>query len=1016
MPGQSGPGADQSSVPTALLYLIILILACMLPVGHAAAAEDDSRGTAEFDHAYWKARDGLPGQVSALAQTTDGFLWMATGRTLYRFDGTTFEPFRLPDGERFPRVRALAAHPDGSLWAGLDLGGLVRIHEGKTHRFAEDAGVPAGAILGLAVDQHGDLIATMAGAVVTGSERGWRTQPLRSDTGSPDIRVVMVDRDGGAWAGGPTLWHRAPGQDRFVLSPEPVSGVSAMAQAPDGGIWVAESSSGTIFPLDPRNPGDGRRPALVQAADALVFDVDGGLWIGTPGDGLRYAAEPRAAAGQSPPAPAGVDALSGEVVGSALRDREQSLWFGTNGGLDRLRRSDLAGVGFPAAAYNFALAIDATGVLWAGSMNRHALRLAGNRLTSTPVPPPITVAATSAQGGVWLAGPGGFWRSRGAAIERVMGLPDGIGPPAIVRAVVETSDGDLWASIDRHGLYRWRRGTWTLQPVRGERDTQRMPVRALLGDDGRAWFGFRDNLLASVDQGQVRYWGPQHGLDVGHVTALLQAGPRFWVGGTQGLGMFDGERFVPMRFADGFRISGLHGLVATATGELWLHGNEGLARIDAQQLERFGQDASYRVRPSPVGPLEPLADDLRQLRPLPTTVAGEDGKLWIATSTGVRRADPGTYVAAATAPIAHVAGLHADDGPVHTRPGAVLPPLPRRVVIGYTAAALRSPELLRFRYRLRGYDEDWHSPDTAREASYIGLPPGRYVFEVAAAYGDGPWSALDSTHFEIPPALHQTRQFIVLCATALLLVLWMAYRVRVRYLASALRARLEVQHLERERIARELHDTLLQSVQGLILRFQAASNALAHDEPARRSLELALEQADQVMVEGRDRVVDLRSPAKRSGGIFDALAAFGDELAAVHGTRFRALSQASLPALPDAVEEEIFRIAKEALANAFQHAQAREIEIELLSDRDGIRLRVRDDGVGMPERMFQQRGRAGHWGLIGMRERAERIGARFQIWSREGSGTEVDLCLPWGSLETHARSMPGWLRWFRRRS
>jgi signal transduction histidine kinase/ligand-binding sensor domain-containing protein len=983
--------------------MVLVWQAFALPL---AGVANDDRELLDFEHTEWKARHGLPGQVSELAQTTDGYLWLATGQTLYRFDGLTFERIRTTEGESFPRVMALAAHPDGSLWVGLVRGGLVRLSNGETTSFGVAQGVPQGVTYDLAIGDDGIVVAAIADQLLIGGKHGWMVQTLAGAAGNPAIRRVLVDRDGGAWAGGARLWYRAPGAADFLPSAVAVHGVAALAQAPDGGVWAAESASATVFPVTSTAAGSALARRHPYLPSAMVFDLDGGLWMGTTGDGIRYIPSPGSDRDVHTTGFTGAEGLSGEVVGAALRDREGNLWFGTNAGLDRFRQPDLVKAGFPGSAYNFALAVDAEGALWAGSMNRNAMRLANRDLATSPVVPPITVAHRNLDGGVWLAGPNGFWKSRGAEIERLMDLPPGVDAPAVVRAVVDDGKGRLWASIHEHGLYRWQAGAWSQEPVRGPLPSQRMPVRAVLDRAGHPWFGYRDNLLVSLQDGQVLRWGPEDGLGVGHVTALLVTESRFWVGGTEGLSLFDGTAFIPMRFAEGFRISGLHGLVKTVTGELWLHGNDGLFRIESDQIARFIEDPSSPVSPKRLGPIEPLADDVWQVRPLPTAQSGTDGTIWIATSVGVRRADPRRVAAGAAPPPAHVVSLRADDGPIRTEPRVVLPALARQVAIAYTAPGLRAPETLRFRYRLRGYDDAWHHPGSAREATFIGLPPGRYDFELSAAYGDGPWSTPDSIQFEIPPAVHQTWQFMALCTAAAVLLLWLAYRARVRHIAAGMRSHLEVQHRERDRIARELHDTLLQGVQGLMLRLQAAVNSLPANEPARKAIELALDQADQV--------IDLRVPRLRPGGLLDALTALGGELSAVHGVRFQAIGQGTFASLPPMVEEELFRIAQEALVNAFRHADARGIELELTSDREGMRLRIRDDGAGMAPGVVRESGRAGHWGVIGMRERAGKIGARLQIWSREGSGMEVDVCLPWTRLPGHVRSNRDWFRWLKR--
>lgn len=1015
MSGRNARKSGREDPRDAVLRLAAtLLLAGFLSVLPSLAFPSESRGLSGFEHTNWTDSEGAPGQVSNLAQTTDGYLWLATGGTLFRFDGLLFERFGTAGYDPFPEVSALAAHPDGSLWIGLRWGGLLRLSNGRTSAFGPAQGLPAGVPYDLAVDSNGIVVAAIGDRLVTGSEEGWRIHAPAGIEGNPTIRNVLVDRAGGAWAGGARLWYRPPGHAEFSPSAVPVHGVTALAQAPDGTVWAAESTSGTIQPVTPSRAEPISAARYPHPAAAMVFDQDGGLWIGTTGAGVHYAPTPGVDAGPAPPALAALEGISGKAVGSVLTDREGNLWFGTNAGLDRFRKSDLIKVGFPDSAYNLALAIDSGGAVWAGSMSQNAMRLEGGDLATFAVPHPITVAYRNPDGHVWLAGPSGFWRSRGADIEHIMDLPEGVDPSSVVRAVVEDGQGQLWASIDQHGLFRRHAGAWSQEPAHGVLPSQKMPVRAVMDRDGTPWFGYRDNLLVNLRDGHAHRWGPREGLTVGHVTSLLFADSGLWVGGSRGLSFFNGESFVPMRFAGGYHPSGIHGMVRTVTGELWLHGNEGLFRLEADQVQSFLKNPSHQVRPRALGPLEPLAGDLRQVRPLPTALASDDGNIWVATSVGVRSIDPRRLATAQAPPPAHVVSVRADDGPLQTRSGAVLPVLVRRVVIAYTATGLKTPEMLRFRHRLRGHDDAWSQPVSGREVAYIGLPPGLYVFELSAAYGDGPWSPPGTMQFEIPPALHQTTLFIALCAAAAVLLLWFAFRLRVRHIERAMNARLEERHRERDRIARELHDTLLQSVHGLMLRFQAASNRLPADEPARKALELALDQAEEVMIEGRDRVIDLRVPQHHTGELAQSLAAIGTELAAVHGVQFQATTRGESPTLPPEVEKELLLIAREGLINAFRHANANRIDLETCGDAGGMRLRIRDDGGGMPAAVILGKGRAGHWGVIGMRERAEVIGAHLEIRSRQGSGTEVDINLPREHLRRHVRAARGWRRWFRR--
>lgn len=405
-----------------------------------------------------------------------------------------------------------------------------------------------------------------------------------------------------------------------------------------------------------------------------------------------------------------------------------------------------------------------------------------------------------------------------------------------------------------------------------------------------------------------------------------------------------------------------------------------------------------------------LLDD-RQQHKMPTIIAGRDGHLGVARRNGVRRVDSLQVATQEAPPHPHIVSVRADDSDPRLAKDATLPPLTQKIAIAYTATGPKYPENLVFRYRLIGSGHQWEGSGTAREVSYFGLSPGEYFFELEAAYGGGIWSKPTSTAFVVQPALHQTKGFIVTCALAACLVLTLVYQLRVRHLTAALRIRLEEPNLERERLARELHDTLLQSVQGLMFRFQAAARYLPESEAARREIESALDQADEVMVEARDRITRLRLREPRSGELLQALVTAGHELAEVHGVRFRSIAQGKLWPLGVSIEVEIFRIAREALINAFRHASANEVELEMTSDRSGLRLRVRDNGKGIPLTVLQRRGCCGHWGLAGMRERAEKIGARFELWSQDGAGTEIEIFLPRKGGQKKNTVRRGWRRW-----
>jgi signal transduction histidine kinase len=338
-------------------------------------------------------------------------------------------------------------------------------------------------------------------------------------------------------------------------------------------------------------------------------------------------------------------------------------------------------------------------------------------------------------------------------------------------------------------------------------------------------------------------------------------------------------------------------------------------------------------------------------------------------------------------PPVHIEAIHGDGRHYLTARPVTLQPRTRNVQIEYTALNLAIPERVRFRYKLEGAEQQWQEAGTRRQALYNNLPPGAYRFRVMACNNDGVWNEAGTAYeFSIDPAFYQTRWFEAACAAAFLALLWGLYQYRLHQMARKFNIRLEERVNERTRIARELHDTLLQSFQGSMFRMQAALNLLPlRPEKAGEALDGAIARTEQAIAEGRNAIQDLRSEAATATDITQSLTTMGQELAtSQQGGRdpsmFRLTVEGERQALFPFLQDEIYRIAREVLTNAFQHAGASQIKAEIRYDARAFRLRIRDDGTGIDPRVLKQGKRAGHWGLPGIRERAKQIGARLDFW------------------------------------
>lgn len=962
------------------------------------------RRIGQFYHSRWTVKDGAPGQVSALAQTPDGFLWMASAAALYSFDGVHFRRFEPPDDHPFSSIQTLYVAPDGALWMGFIHGAVARLKDGQVTRYGEAQGLPLSQVVSFATDVQGDLWASTS---LRGVYRlnGSQWERIAEGWGLPSAehrgRAMFVDRDGALWlALANKVYYLEQHGRAFRDTGIAVKWASRMTQAPDGTLWVADPT-GPVRPigLPGGKPYPGAGSLEVQSA-GLLFDREGSLWVTSLGDGVRRIAHPEhwgerriSRLDEAGEPFTEKDGLSSDYTWPILEDREGNLWVGTSGGLDRFRHSTLVLAEFPRGSHDFAIAVGDDGALWAGTTNRPLMRLRDRTVDTFDIGAPILASYRDRDGQVWLGAENGLWRIQDDKPVRVADLP--APAPAYIHAMTKDAEGTLWVSLIGGGLFQLREGTWTSLEARAELRAQERIMVLATDAQGRVWLGQTQELLR-VEGKDVRRHGRADGLEVGIVTSL-SAGQRLWVGGQFGLAYFDGQRFHTLAVEDDEPLRGVSAIIELPDSSLWVHAVSGILHLSAKELARvLATPDSAALRCERFDFLDGLPARPTLLRPLPTAVRGTDGRLWFATSNGVVWIDPTRIFRNPLPPPVAIHAVRVDGQWLPPGPGPLtLREQTTNIEIDYTALSLSIPERVRFRYRLEGVDTAWQDVGGRREAYYSHLPPGNYRFQVLATNNDGVWNETGATlEFILPPAFFQTWWFRALCGAVVVVALWLLYLLRLRQVRARLRRLLEERHHERERIARELHDTLLQGVHGLVLRFQAASELVPEGHPARVAMERSLERADQVLVEGRDRVMDLRTAMVDPGELSTVFTRLGEELGQGQPIAFQVVVEGTPTGLDPLVHDEVFHIGREALLNAFQHANARRIEVELTYDFTQLRLRVRDDGRGIEEAFLQAGGKPGHWGLSGMRERALKLGASLDLRGREKAGTEVELRVP----------------------
>lgn len=995
----------------------VFLVACgwLAFVSAAVAMDNRDRDLSQYYHTAWTVREGAPGQITALAQTADGYLWLGTQTGLYRFDGVRFERYRPQEGGDFPAssVSALYVPPSGGLWVGFRYGVASFVQHDRATHFAAPAGLPTATIYGMAATPDGRIWAATFQGLVFMSNGRWTLVP--ASMGLPGVRSrnLMVDREGRLWvATDHALSYLAPGADHFEVATRAVGRVNRMAEAPDGTLWVAEADGG-VRPAwapdgkDPRSAG----PSLEMPSAGLLFDRDGALWTPMLGDGLRRV--PRVgdlpgrvfnAADTSIQQFVERDGLSSDNLGAVMQDREGNIWLGGSRGLDRFRVSRLLPAPLPPGATDFALVpADAHGV-WVGTKNQPLTRVEAGDKNVIGFPEAITAASRNSDG-VWLGGPHGLWHVIDGRPLPFASLP--VDDYTGVQAIVGDGEGGAWVSLNRPGLYHYTEDSWSHDALAAVPNDP-SPLILMLDHQRRLWMGFARNTVIVRDGHHDTLLGPRQGLDVGNVTALFEDGDVVWAGGALGLAVVKGNT-VQAVATQGEPLRGISGLLRDHHGDFWINAAQGVVRIRSADVARMRDDARYAAPVTVFDSLDGLPGTPAQFRPLPTAVVAEDGRLWFATTSGIVSIDPDAVPRNRLAPPVSIRGMSTDAGNWPAKNSVALPARTERLSIAYTATSLTMPERVRFRYRMDGIDTHWRDAGTDREAVYTDPPPGHYVFRVSAANEDGVWNEDGaSVAITIAPAYYQTLWFAALCVAFLMFLAWLAFLFRMRRLEDELRARLHERHAERERIARELHDTLLQSIQGLNMRFQAIANRIPPDEPLRISMEGALDRVEESLVEARDRVRGLRAHASETTPLDVALHELARAYGSEHTVPVLVTVDADLDGLDMQARDELFGIAREAVHNAIIHADASRIDVVVEVRGGELFLHIRDDGRGIEESVLH-RGREGHWGLRGIRERAANMGGVAAFASCVVGGTEITVRVPVKSI------FPARPRWWHRR-
>ena len=1004
----------------------------------SASALDPTRTVSQYLHDSWGTERGLPGEsITAIAQTSDGYLWIGTDKGLVRFDGFNFQQFERTRADQIliGPVRTLLVDASDNLWILLQDTQVFRYHNGNLEL-----------ILGWTENGTTAMARATSGAVLFSSLAVGTT--TYSDNRFRTLSSAALLADAARVANSEAPDQRATPFSWFDRLEALTSAVISMAQTDDGRIWLGTERRG-LFYLQEGRVSNASNGGVDTKINCLLPLQNSELWVGTAKGVLHWNGTKLTSAGV-PSALLNLDVLS------ILRDRDSNIWVGTSRGLFRYNASGVSLlITHETTGPVAALFEDREGNIWIGSARGlELLRDSAFVTYSLPNLKTQSMGPVHADSGdrTWIAPiEGGLRWLKEDKSEMV--TADGIGND-VVYSITGTGRDDVWVGRQQGGLthLRYSGNSFTAKTYTQADGLAQNSVYALYRSrDGTIWSGTLSRGVSQLNNGHFTNYTTADGLAANTISSIAEgADGTMWFGTPSGLSALTKNGWRTYTVSEGLASQDVNCLLQDSNGVLWIGTAEGLAFFTAGHLKVpqvvpdslhepiFGlaEDKNgglwiataghvLQVKPASLLGSALSKTDIREyglsdgllstegVKRSQSVVVDSQGRVWFSTNRGLSVVNASRGTANSVPALVHIEAVSVDGNPVDPRAPIRLPAGDHRMTFRYVGLSLGNSDRVRYRYMLENFDHGWSQPVTSREATYGSLSAGTYRFRVMASNNSGVWNET-GTYFDfaIAPAYHQTTWFRVLLVLGFLSLLAGTYQLRVRQIAAQVRARMEERLEERERIARDLHDTLLQSVQGLILKFDAGTKKIPRSEPAREDLEKTLDHADEVLAEGRDRLRNLRSSTIPFGGLPTAFERVAEENSQDRDVTFKTVVEGRVLELHPMIREEAYSIGREAIVNALTHSNGRHVEVEITYDPKQFRLRVRDDGQGIDPEILEEGGRAGHWGLQGLRERAQKIGGQLKLWSRPETGTEVELIIPRASAYQTARdkSKKFWLR------
>jgi ligand-binding sensor domain-containing protein/signal transduction histidine kinase len=993
-----------------------VVIGCTVPV-HAL---DPKKTVSQYIYDHWGANNGFPGgAIYAISQSDDGYLWIGTERGLVRFDGTSFTLLQrpIPNSPPIGPIVGLLDDGKGNLWIRPESAGLLIYRDGKfKDAMAHSASYPL-ALTALSDDTEGGLILSSLSNNLLRFSHGEFNQILDRAEVPKFIISVAETRDHRVWMGTRNngLFYVDQGRASLASSILQNTKINALLPVTSEGLWSAGLWVGTdhgMFYWDGGKLAKRALPASFENAEVLtaIRDRDSNIWIGTNSGLIRISPSGVVALDQ-------VDGHAGNAVTALYEDRYGDIWSAGADGVQRIRDGTFTTFskeqGLP-STQNGPVFADSSGRIWFGPLSGGLYWMKEGhtgRIASAGLDHEVVYSIDGKNGEIWIGRQHGglsvLREEHGAFTVHTYNQADGLVEGTVV-SVLRRRTGAIWAGTARSGVSVLTDGSFQNYSTANGMSSNSVHSIAEAAD-GTIWVATA-NGLDSFTNGHWFVRTESDGLPLSNVTALFEDSKHvLWVATSGGLAYIENGRIeIPHNLPEQLHEQIL-GITEDWLGSLWLSTSGHLLQVNRDALLSDKLDDFTLHDYSALDGLQ-TSEGVRRDRSMVTDAVG---RVWVSLNRGLAFAEPQAALRYSNPVTVQIDSMMANGVWVDLHGVPRLPPGLKDVAIAWSGSNISTPDRVRFRYKLDSGSNGWSDIVASRQVIYTNLIPGAYHFRVLASDQAGLWNGPEaSISFVIEPAFWQTWWFRASCATAFFLAVYAMYFFRMRQIAAQYELRLEERVNERARIARELHDTLLQSFHGLLLRFQAVRNLLPRrTDQAIEVLDSAIVKAEQAITEGRNAIQGLRPAYQEERDFATQLRAAGETMVAAHigpgdGPSFRVFVEGEPHPLSPNFQDELYRIGRELLHNAFKHSCARQIEAEIHYDDHFLRLRVRDDGKGIDPQVLKEGKYPGHWGLPGVLERAQMVNAKVDFWTEAGAGSEVQVCAPAASAYAAAFRTP----------